>query len=176
MNTHALRSTRTDTRPWYREPWPWLLMAGPAVVVVAGFVTLYLAWSTDDGVIAEDYYKQGLLINKQLTRVARAEALGLGAVARIAPDGAIRVTLSGSGGAVAMPATLRVRFVHPTRAGHDRNAVLTQEADGSYAGWIEPLPFAHWHVTVEADAWELPTAATNGALGEVRLGASRQPG
>ena len=22
--------------PWYRHPWPWLLMLGPAIVVVAG--------------------------------------------------------------------------------------------------------------------------------------------
>ena len=25
------------TQPWYREPWPWILMAGPAIVVVAIF-------------------------------------------------------------------------------------------------------------------------------------------
>ena len=24
-------------KPWYKEPWPWLLMSGPAIVVVAAF-------------------------------------------------------------------------------------------------------------------------------------------
>ena len=33
-------TTLTIAKPWYREPWPWLLMLGPAVVVVAGFITL----------------------------------------------------------------------------------------------------------------------------------------
>ena len=30
-------------KPWYREPWPWIMMAGPAAVVVAGAVTMWLA-------------------------------------------------------------------------------------------------------------------------------------
>ena len=38
--------------PWYRQRWPWLLFAGPAIVVVASFATLWLAASSDDGVIA----------------------------------------------------------------------------------------------------------------------------
>ena len=37
------------TKPdkWYRHPWPWLLMAGPAIVVVAGLYTLFLAVSAN---------------------------------------------------------------------------------------------------------------------------------
>ena len=40
-------------RPWYREPWPWLLAAGPAAVVAAGAVTIWLAVSHPDPVIAK---------------------------------------------------------------------------------------------------------------------------
>lgn len=174
MNTYAMQNPRAASKPWYRESWPWLLMAGPAIVVVAGFVTLYIAWSTDDGVIAEDYYKQGLLINRQLARVARAEALHLGAVARITPDGAVRVDLTGGANDAALPNQLRLRLVHPTRAGQDRGVRLMHVADGSYTGWIEPPPFAHWRLTIETDAWELPTVLTDGRLGEVRLAAQRK--
>jgi hypothetical protein len=53
-------------RAWYREPWPWLLAAGPAVVVVASLVSAWIAIRSDDGLVAEDYYKRGLLINKKL--------------------------------------------------------------------------------------------------------------
>ena len=59
--------TSSTVRPgpvaWYRERWPWLLIAGPAIVVLASFTTLWLAAASDDGVIADDYYKRGLLIN-----------------------------------------------------------------------------------------------------------------
>ena len=26
---------------WYREPWPWLIMAGPLIVVIASMVTVW---------------------------------------------------------------------------------------------------------------------------------------
>mgnify|MGYP003538149290 CR=1 FL=1 len=33
--------------PWYREPFVWLLIAFPLTAVVAGFITLGLAWLTE---------------------------------------------------------------------------------------------------------------------------------
>ena len=47
--------TNTDDKPWYRYRWPWLLMIGPAIVVVAGAVTTALAIRTTDGLVADDY-------------------------------------------------------------------------------------------------------------------------
>ena len=44
----------------------WLVVGGPAIVVVAGFVTLWLAIRTPDPVVANDYYRRGVEINKTL--------------------------------------------------------------------------------------------------------------
>ena len=68
-----------DAGPWYREPWPWLLMAGPAAVIVAGVVTAWIAFATFDGLVADDYYRQGRAINQELKRSQRASDLGLSA-------------------------------------------------------------------------------------------------
>ena len=38
----------------------------PLVVIVAGFITLWLAMSRPDPVVAEDYYQRGIDINKTL--------------------------------------------------------------------------------------------------------------
>ena len=57
--------TRTS-QPWWRYGYVWLVIAGPAVVVVAGFYTLWLAIRSPDPVLAEDYYQQGIEINKTL--------------------------------------------------------------------------------------------------------------
>ena len=54
------------SQPWWRFGYVWLVIAGPAVVVVAGFYTLWLAISHPDPVLAEDYYQQGIEINKTL--------------------------------------------------------------------------------------------------------------
>ena len=63
--------------PWWKFGYVWLVIAGPAVVVVAGFVTLYIALAVPDPVVADDYYRQGLDINKTLaaTDASRAPAV-----------------------------------------------------------------------------------------------------
>lgn len=61
---------REDTQPWYKEPWPWLLMAGPAIVIVACIYTIYLAFNHFDEPLVGGAYKRGLQIlpaEKQIT-------------------------------------------------------------------------------------------------------------
>ncbi|MGO4393521.1 FixH family protein [Variovorax sp. M-6] len=52
--------------PWYRFPLVWMVIGGPAVVVVASFVTLWLAIATPDPVVDQDYYRKGVEINRTL--------------------------------------------------------------------------------------------------------------
>ena len=52
--------------PWWKFGHVWLVLAGPLVVMVAGFITLWLAMSRPDPVVAEDYYQRGIDINKTL--------------------------------------------------------------------------------------------------------------
>lgn len=52
--------------PWWKFGHVWLVIAGPAIVVVAGFFTLYLALKYPDPVIDKDYYRKGLEINQTL--------------------------------------------------------------------------------------------------------------
>jgi uncharacterized protein len=40
-----------DTMPWYRYPMVWLVVGGPAVVVVAGIVTAVIAYHGADPVV-----------------------------------------------------------------------------------------------------------------------------
>ena len=52
--------------PWWKFPLVWMVFGLPAIVVVASFITLYLALTRPDAVLAEDYYRQGIEINKTL--------------------------------------------------------------------------------------------------------------
>jgi len=56
--------------PWWKFGHVWLVLSGPAVVVVASFVTLYLAVTRPDPVVSEDYYQKGIEINKTLGAAA----------------------------------------------------------------------------------------------------------
>ena len=52
--------------PWWRHGHVWLVIAGPAAVVAASMVTAWIAASGQDPVVAEDYYRRGLEMNKTL--------------------------------------------------------------------------------------------------------------
>ena len=51
---------------WWKFGHVWLVIAGPAVVVVASFITLYLAIANPDPVVDADYYRKGIAINQTL--------------------------------------------------------------------------------------------------------------
>ena len=57
-----------STGPWWKFGYVWLVVAGPAIVVVAGFTTLYLAITRPDPVVSQDYYRQGVEINNKLNQ------------------------------------------------------------------------------------------------------------
>lgn len=59
-----------DTAKWYKNPYVWLLIGGPSAVIVASFITLYLAISHPDPAI-DDYYRKGIEINKTLDAQAQ---------------------------------------------------------------------------------------------------------
>lgn len=132
---------------WYREPWPWFLMAGPAIVVVAGIVTAWLAVTHEDGLVAADYYKRGLAINRTLAKEERAARLGMRAQVSFSDDGtALRVLVSGGG---APPARLVLRLVHATRAELDQTVVLGHASGGWYEASVRPMGGGKWTLLLE---------------------------
>lgn len=133
--------------PWYKQRWPWLLIAGPAFVIIAGAVTVWLAVVSNDGLVVDDYYKQGLAVNQRLHRDQEASTLGL--TADLMRSGiSIRLLLAASE-ATAMPPEMAVKFSHPTRAGQDQIVKVTMEAPGFYSGKLAEELAGRWIVTIE---------------------------
>ena len=66
MNTMATTTPEPAALAWWRYPMLWMVIAGLALVVVAGFVTLWLALSRPEALVSEDYYREGIEINKTL--------------------------------------------------------------------------------------------------------------
>jgi hypothetical protein len=159
------------TSPWHRSLWPWALMAGPAFVIVGGAYATWLAASTSDGLVADDYYKRGIAINRTLARNEYSARIGLSAVVRIDATGDVRVMLARTGGDAEWPPQVRVRLAHPTRAGQDRSASLSRRSGATYAGHVEPPGVGRRFVIVETDQWRLSGVATLGTATEVRLAA-----
>lgn len=51
-------SNSDQSKPWWHFGHVWLVISGPAIVVVAGFITLYLAITSPNEIVM-DYYSQG---------------------------------------------------------------------------------------------------------------------
>ena len=166
MNKGPAMST-TEARPWHREPWPWMLMAGPAAVMVAGTITAALAVLGADGLVADDYYKQGVAINRTLARENRARVLALHGALTFG-DARVLATLEADG---RLPDRIALRLAHATRASADRTAVLARDASGRYSAPLAGVPPGRWSVILETADWRVATSAEVHAGGVVRISA-----
>ncbi len=142
-------------KPWYRQRWPWLLMLGPSVVIIGGVITAWLAIKSADDLVADDYYQEGLTVNKMLQRDQLAALRQYQAIATFADDNRhLNLVLSGSG---SLPNKLIVELIHPSRAGKDQVVVLQPTRSGFYEGEIVTPQPGQWHVVVEDEQknWRL---------------------
>jgi uncharacterized protein len=170
----AMNTSAKDTQPWYREPWPWLLMLGPFVVVLAGFYTAWLAVSSSDGLVTDDYYKKGLKVDQTIARSERAKVLGLAAAVRLTSD-TLSLRLTATDKEFVAPERLLVMVSHPTRAGLDQTKVLSR--DGAVFAASFRLPASgHWLVSIEDEAktWRLLGNVVLPAAGEVMIGGAEK--
>lgn len=154
MTTEA-PGTRRGSRPWYREPYVWLVIAFPLSAVLGSAVTIGLAIASSDGLVVDDYYRRGLAINQVLTRDRAAERLGLRADMDLnLAAGRIEIALGADPG-FTYPQRVAVLFSHATRSGYDRRLDLERDVDGVYRGALAPLAAGRWYVQIAAGDWRL---------------------
>lgn len=152
------------THPWYRQFWPWFIIALPCAAVVGSIVTAIIA--SEDGVnlVAEDYYKQGKEINQDLSKFDRAEALHI-RIALAVKDS--ELTLKPLAGEIPPGQALRLSLFHPTLAGHDSEHLMTADGNGVYRLLLDKPLTGKWHIRVDAfdhewrlqETVQLPTQA-----------------
>lgn len=147
--------TDTDVTPWYRQFWPWFIIALPTIIVVACIVMLMVAIEHDDSTVDDNYYKEGLAINMRLAEDQAATRLGLNAQLRLdLTSGDANLTLS-SEQSVTPPASLLLRFTHPLNADADFEVNMRQIAGFSYRGDLERPIQGRWHLELRSEEWRL---------------------
>lgn len=124
-------------------------MAGPAIVIVAGFATAWLAIVSNDGLVDDNYYKVGLAVNQELKQRQLAAELNINAKLSLGADKrSVDLVLNGLP-KEALPDMLQLRLVHPTRKGEDQRINLVRSGN-VYRGEIsQNLGTGRWHVVIE---------------------------
>jgi len=141
--------------PWYKQGWPWVLIGMPLASMVIGFTLLYFAILDPDGLVVDDYYKQGRAINQDMARQRQAEQMGLlGELNLDTDNGTVSLHLPEVAAGVTQ---VKLYLLHPTRAHYDLQGVLYRDLSGALFGMINQPRNAHWRVMVEPEdqAWRL---------------------
>jgi hypothetical protein len=149
MTNPALQS-----KPWYREPWPWFLISLPATAVIAGLATVWIAATSADGLVVGDYYKAGLAINQTLARDDAAREMALTATLQRADD-ALALVLAGR--LQTYPDQLSLTLAHPTRQGQDQMIAFSHAGGGNYRAALPAMADGKWHAQLadSAATWRL---------------------
>lgn len=149
MNNAAAASPNMKSgTPWYKHRWPWFLMIGPVAVILAGLYTGWLAFSQQDALVVDDYYKQGKAINQDLRRDQVAASLGLSLNLRYDPAaGRLNGRLLGDEESVRSP--VRVRLIHSTRPERDISLEAQPDQSGAFSIALPMLERARWQVQIE---------------------------
>ena len=159
MNKHL---PREDTQPWYKQFWPWFLIALPAFVVVAGINMVFIAHEGADDLVVDEYYKEGLAINRRLEKQQRASDLGIAANLAITGN---EIVVNTTGPVTAERLTLLLS--HPLESNQDFQIAVVQSVPGEYRGRLS-APVAerwHWALLEEGEAvWRLDGSITSDAF------------
>jgi hypothetical protein len=149
MTAGGIGSRRLDgarTTPWYRQFWPWFLIALPTAAVVASIASLVIALRNADSLVRPDWSEAGDAINVELALEREAASRAIIATISLDPrEKRLSVVLSGRADTTRH---LTLVFRHPTDAARDVSLNLPALDDGSFAGEVPAYLLGSWHLAI----------------------------
>ncbi len=145
-----------DIQPWYKQFWPWFIIALLATAVVASLNMVFLAFSTTDSLVTEAPDGMDVVAERHLAAEGLARNLGLDATLNIdLESGAITAVLESTSDGD-WPNALSLEFSHPTNAGRDVEVALAAampDADGNpvWAGHLVSIPSGRHYVVLQPE-------------------------
>lgn len=153
VELNAVREVK-PALPWYKYRMVWLMLGLPLIVVFASFITLFLAIKSDDGVVTDDYYKQGLAINQDLNRDTKAKSLGLKAQLQITGN-EFELKLAGDK-PINAGQPIQLTMQNMGVKSQDLIATLIPVGSGVWKGkTAQALTPGYWQVHLSTEEWRL---------------------
>ena len=152
---------REDTKPWYRQFWPWFIIALPASSVIAGLTTVWISLQTTDSLVvqSEDGVKKAA--DRRISAERLASEMNLAALLEIDTETGVVSAVIRSGDLDEVPATLDLEFSHPAFADRDQLLTLNKampDASGNpvWVGHFSTISAERYYVVLKAgDEWRL---------------------
>lgn len=146
--------------PWYKHRFVWLIIAIPFSAVIMGIIMIWLAVESNDGLVADDYYKKGLEINRSLERDVEADELLLGARLEIDNRAGLVNLYFDKGKLEHLPATARLKLQFATKDASDMEIELLRGQKNQYIGHLgKRLSKGKWYLELSDGSWRLNSHA-----------------
>lgn len=168
-----MESTHFCPRPWYREPWPWIILGILSLGWVSGLSILTIGLSNPPEIVSGDYQQLGRALVDTHERTQRARDLGLSGGLRL-QGGEVLLELVAHAPS-SLPETVLVQFLHPASSDGDSTALLRRDAEGVYRGELATSPHGRANVRVLdiEQTWWLAGRLSVESPGAVALTAQR---
>jgi len=133
-----------DHLPWYKQWMVWMVIAPPLTAVIAGIITINIAIESDDGLVVDDYYKQGLGINQTLQRDHLAREMNIEADVFIESK-QIKLRFNNA----LKQSDLTLHFIHPTQSQRDVMVAMKYFSDNAYQAELSDKLSGNWNLLLE---------------------------
>jgi hypothetical protein len=152
---------REDTKPWYRQFWPWFIIALPASSVVAGLTTVWISMQTTDSLVVQAEDGVNNATDRRLSAERLAAELDLAALLEINPETRVISVVLRARDLPEVPSTLDFELSHPAFAERDQHVTLNKamaNADGNpvWVGHFLTLPSGRYYAVLKSgDKWRV---------------------
>lgn len=147
---------KAPEKPWYRQFWPWFIMALPAAAVAASLSTVAIAVINKDSLVRDDWYQDGKSINLDVARDRLAKTQDIRADLNFdSVTGEVRAQLQGR---LKGPDTLTLTLSHVTLAGLDQTLILKRQQDGRYLGLLQKSLQGNFDIELGNTEWRLDSS------------------
>ncbi len=142
-------------RPWYKEPYVLMLIGFPLSSIIACMFLIYLAVSTKDTLVRDNYYKDGLAMNQEFKWDKKAQTMDVRLELKI-EDNTAQIQLLNT--RLELPNTLQLELSHPTLKAQDRDSMLQRQGQQKhYQGFIDLTQDGRYYIQIESmeQSWRI---------------------
>ncbi|VUD52370.1 hypothetical protein TDB9533_01616 [Thalassocella blandensis] len=139
------------TKPWYREPYAWLV-AGPLIlVVIACCFTVTIAFRSADDRVSDDYYKEGRMLAQEFTSDDYAKSIGVHASIHFYPARSSIIAEIGADETATLEEVVELKLLisHPAEQAKDINLVLTPSALDKFRVELPQELSGRWYLRLQ---------------------------
>ena len=172
--TNQTNDQNLDIEPWYKQGWPWAIIAIPILTVIAGVTTYFIAANQPHSMVKDDYFKEGLAINRSIEKQNRAVELEI--IASFVLDKESNLTIVNLQSNAKLSSELSLLFSHPTQSKNDQLVQLQSVSANEYVGEMPTLVPADWYIQLsdKESTWILKSRWDSKQINKVTVKAADQ--